>query len=608
MLKQFIEEHKIKSIVCCFSGGKDSLCSTHYTLSTLKDYSIKKYVCFVDTTVMIPDIIEYVNKMFKEHFEPLEAECHILKPKTSFWDMAKDWGVPQKNRRWCCFYLKLQPLYEFSEKIPHPLAHVLGLRKTESRRRKDFTFSYHDVNRDIWKINPIIEWSDKQVLNYIKENHLPISPHYSKGVQETCICLTPGTMALTFNGFKPIESLKPGERIFSYGSSVNIDSVEKVYFRTIDEDIFEIKPFYLLSFKCTKEHPIFVRTYRHHFSREDSDERHYWREINEPQWITAKELWQFYKQNRSLSPLKRERVYLAFPIPQVEVDVEGLDEYKLKVLGYYISDGSHIRQHRRSGIKPQEGLRFIVKEEEFAHHIFDSLSKAFQKSPRLTETTNHRGQHFYDVKLYGREYSKFIAEHVIEAKGVKKKYKAFKPHILWLPRHKLRILLESMWEGDGSVYNYRNEQVSAYATQSLNLALQVQLMLLRVGEIYGINHGKVYLVKKTLNQKSYGFIEKDVLWTPLKYIRVFKHSGPVYNIETKVEKNFITQGGLVHNCGAFTTKKTLKALRAYYPDFLEKFAQLEDSFKKKGSAFYIGKKIYAKDLLKQKTIEEYSRG
>jgi phosphoadenosine phosphosulfate reductase len=188
MLKQFIEEHKIKSIVCCFSGGKDSLCSTHYTLSTLKDYSIKKYVCFVDTTVMIPDIIEYVNKIFKEHFEPLEAECHILKPKTSFWDMAKDWGVPQKNRRWCCFYLKLQPLYEFSEKIPHPLAHVLGLRKTESRRRKDFTFSYHDVNRDIWKINPIIEWSDKQVLNYIKENHLPISPHYSKGVQETCIC------------------------------------------------------------------------------------------------------------------------------------------------------------------------------------------------------------------------------------------------------------------------------------------------------------------------------------------------------------------------------------------------------------------------------------
>jgi len=38
------------------------------------------------------------------------------------------------------------------------------------------------------------------------------------------------------------------------------------------------------------------------------------------------------------------------------------------------------------------------------------------------------------------------------------------------------------------------------------------------------------------------------------------------------------------------------------------FSGGKDSFKKKGSAFYIGKKIYAKDLLKQKTIEEYSRG
>jgi hypothetical protein len=193
---------------------------------------------------------------------------------------------------------------------------------------------------------------------------------------------------------------------------------------------------------------------------------------------------------------------------------------------------------------------------------------------------------------------------VVEAKGVKKKCKAFKPHILWLPKHKLRILLKSMWEGDGSVYNHRSEQVSAYATQSLNLALQVQLMLLRVGEIYGINRGRVYLVRRILNQKNYGFIEKDVLWTPLKYMRMLKYSGFVYNLEIKDRENFITQGGLVHNCGAFTTGKTLKVLRANYPEFMEKFAELEKAFWKGGSSFYIGKKIYAKDLLKQKTLRD----
>jgi len=187
-LRDFIEKHEIRSVICCFSGGRDSLVASHYALSILKDSDVKKYVCTVDTTVMVPCVIPYVNEIFKNVFEPLGAECHILRPKRSFWDMAKEWGLPQKNRRWCCYRLKLEPLYDFSKKLKPMVAHVLGLRKSESRRRANFEFAYWDQKHEVWKLNPIIGWSSQDVERYIKENNLTISPHYGMGIQETCIC------------------------------------------------------------------------------------------------------------------------------------------------------------------------------------------------------------------------------------------------------------------------------------------------------------------------------------------------------------------------------------------------------------------------------------
>ncbi|MCR6691598.1 MAG: phosphoadenosine phosphosulfate reductase family protein [archaeon YNP-LCB-003-016] len=187
-LREFIEKHGVKSILCCFSGGRDSLVSTHYTLVTLKDLDLEKYVCFVDTTVMPPCIYPYVNMVFERIFKPLGGECHILKPEKSFWELAREWGVPQKNRRYCCYHLKLKPLYDFTSHLKPRVAHILGLRKTESMRRINFKFAYWDQKHKIWKLNPILEWNDQDVERYIRENNLPISPHYKMGIQETCIC------------------------------------------------------------------------------------------------------------------------------------------------------------------------------------------------------------------------------------------------------------------------------------------------------------------------------------------------------------------------------------------------------------------------------------
>ena len=58
--REFIKRLGIKSLICCFSGGRDSLVSTHYVLEHqgLKHREdLEIHVVLVDTTVMIPMVV-----------------------------------------------------------------------------------------------------------------------------------------------------------------------------------------------------------------------------------------------------------------------------------------------------------------------------------------------------------------------------------------------------------------------------------------------------------------------------------------------------------------------------------------------------------------------
>jgi len=186
--REFVKEYGIKSLVCCLSGGKDSLVSTHYTLSELDNVTVDKYVAFVDTTVMIPIAVEFVREVCQK----FGWHLNILKPKTTFWEQVEKKGMPWMKRRWCCYGLKLQPLFDFIRDLPPQRASVTGLRKDESpnRQKKLKKQIVYDRRRKIyaWEYCPILHWTEKDVLSYIKKHNLPIPPHYRLGIKETCMC------------------------------------------------------------------------------------------------------------------------------------------------------------------------------------------------------------------------------------------------------------------------------------------------------------------------------------------------------------------------------------------------------------------------------------
>jgi len=187
--KEFVKEYSIRSLVIGFSGGKDSLCATHYTLSELSDLPelLKPtiYVVHVDTTVALPGVQDYVKEVCNRFNWPLV----LLRPEKDFETEVQSKGMPSMRRRWCCFYLKLKPFMDFTAKLPPQRAEITGLRRAESIRRSKMKEVFYNRKGHVWKYAPIIDWSDDDIKHYIRKHNLPTSP-VSKliGHSGECLC------------------------------------------------------------------------------------------------------------------------------------------------------------------------------------------------------------------------------------------------------------------------------------------------------------------------------------------------------------------------------------------------------------------------------------
>lgn len=182
--REFVEEYCIKSLVCCFSGGKDSLVATHYTLTELQDVNIEKYVVYADTGVMLPGTTEFVKGVCQD----LGWNLQIV--YGAFFEKAKKWGVPTINRRWCCYEVKLKPIIQFIKTLIPQRGQITGLRQDESLRRSKKSYKEISLYKPSysWMYNVILDWTDKDVLRYMKQHQLPEPPHYKLGIKETCLC------------------------------------------------------------------------------------------------------------------------------------------------------------------------------------------------------------------------------------------------------------------------------------------------------------------------------------------------------------------------------------------------------------------------------------
>lgn len=83
-----------------------------------------------------------------------------------------------QNRKNCCNIRKIEPLKRALKGVD---IWITGLRASQSITREDMPIIEWDENFKVIKLNPLINWSESQVWEYIKANKVPYNKLHDKG-------------------------------------------------------------------------------------------------------------------------------------------------------------------------------------------------------------------------------------------------------------------------------------------------------------------------------------------------------------------------------------------------------------------------------------------
>ena len=144
-----------------YSGGKDS----DVILELAKMAGISYRAIYQNTTVDPPGTIKHV----------IDNGVEIRRPKETFFSLMRACGYPNRKMRFCCRILKEYKILNNC---------VMGIRKCESvKRSKRYSEPtecrvYGSKKNHVNAIYPILDWSDEDELEFIKERGIKLHPLY----------------------------------------------------------------------------------------------------------------------------------------------------------------------------------------------------------------------------------------------------------------------------------------------------------------------------------------------------------------------------------------------------------------------------------------------
>ena len=195
-----LSEHRYKKpLMVTYSGGKDS----QVLVALAERAGINFEVVNSHTTADAPETVYFIREQF-EQMEERGIKCSFVMPRykdkpVSMWSLIPQKLMPPTRlARYCCEILK--------ESAGKNRFVATGVRWAESTKRKDnrgimetmprkkenkiILMSDNDERRREFEtcalkgkmtVNPIVDWSDNDVWDYIHSEHLPVNPLYCEG-------------------------------------------------------------------------------------------------------------------------------------------------------------------------------------------------------------------------------------------------------------------------------------------------------------------------------------------------------------------------------------------------------------------------------------------
>lgn len=196
VLSWFSQEYKGRIAFSTSLGAEDQVIT--HIISTLPD---KINIFTLDTGRMFQetyDLMEVTRKKYRcniQVFFPDAGEVEEMvrtRGPNLFYDSVE-------NRKRCCHVRKIQPL---TRALRGMKVWITGLRREQSVTRSDTRLVEWDAEMNLIKVNPLINWLNRSVWNYISLHHIPVNELHGKGYPSI------GCMPCT----RPVE---PGEDIRS---------------------------------------------------------------------------------------------------------------------------------------------------------------------------------------------------------------------------------------------------------------------------------------------------------------------------------------------------------------------------------------------------------
>ena len=146
-----------------YSGGKDS----DVILELTKMAGIPYRAIYKNTTIDPSGTIAHAREMGAE----------VVRPKKTFFQLISEKGFPSRVSRWCCSILKE---YKICDRA------IQGIRRSESKKRAE-RYKEPEICREysarekVKVYLPILEWTDEDVAEFIKERNIKCHPLYYRG-------------------------------------------------------------------------------------------------------------------------------------------------------------------------------------------------------------------------------------------------------------------------------------------------------------------------------------------------------------------------------------------------------------------------------------------
>lgn len=373
-------------------------------------------------------------------------------------------------------------------------------------------------------------------------------------------CFVENTLILTEKGFKHIKDIREGDFVLTHKS--RFEKVTATGRKKTDETLI-IKASSSIPVETTMNHPFYVRTKE----RVWNNKKRGWDMVyGLPMWIPAEELEKTRHMVGFAINRKAELPVWSGVVKTIKNQVmeKAYSENNLSryfespafwwIIGRYMGDG----WVRSTPVTNEFIICCAFDEEKEITEKLDSLGEWFKYRVSKERTTKRITVSKKELVSYVQQFGKY-------AHG-----KHLTGDILNLPVALLRSFLDGYISADGSIIQRKNAKILQCSSVSRELIQGIAECIVKAyRKPVSINVSRkagkeaiqgrevtvrdVYILKAYLEaEKSYSFIENDVLWTNIKKIDRKSEDTYVYNLAVNNDNSYTANGLIVHNCEKFS--------------------------------------------------------